>query len=179
MTDQVDEINELKAQQMAAHTDPSSVKKIKANLDPKIEIKETERDYVHILLTQRLHNEATKEYINETRVLRLHPTNLEAMIATGIFGGYDDAKVIHDPRTNRPKDYKLKAEPVPQGKIAPSAPVDDSVLAAKEQRIADLEKRLAAIEGANKKVEPPADLPELEAEPEVIKPTKPAGTKKK
>jgi len=152
--DQVDELKELQAKQMAAHDDPGSIKKIKANLDPKYEVKEYEKDFVHVLLVSRLNNEATKSYIDETRVIKVHPGNLEAMISTGIFGGYDDAKVIHDPRTNRPKDYRLKAEPVPQAKAAPT-PVDESILAAKEQRIADLERRLAKLEKGE-------DLPDLE-----------------
>ena len=142
LADQVDELKALQVKQMAAHDgDQTAIKTIKANLDPKYEVKDYERDYVHILLTQRVNNEATKSYIDETRVMKLHPNNLEQMISTGIFGGYDDAKVIHDPRTGKnKKEIKLKAEPVPQ--VAP-VKIDDSALAAKEQKLAEREKRLA------------------------------------
>jgi len=158
--DQVDELKALQAMQMAAHEgDETAIKKIKANLDPKYEVKDYEAGYVHILLTQRVNNEATKSYVDETRVMKLHPNNLEQMISTGIFGGYDDAKVIHDPRTGKnKKEIKLKAEPVPQ--VAP-AQIDASELAAREQKVAERERRLEAalakLEGKGSQ-----DLPELE-----------------
>jgi hypothetical protein len=141
--DQVDELKELQALQMAAFDDPSLIKWIKANLDPRQSIKDYERDYVHILLTSRINNEATKSYLDETKTILIHPGQFDALIATGIFSGYDDARVIHDPRTNRPKTYALKAEPVPQ--VAPGAvKVDDSVLAAREQKIVEREKNIEA-----------------------------------
>jgi len=164
--DQVDAIKTLQAQQMAAHDgDDQAIKKIKANRDPRQEVKDYERDYVHILLTSRINNEATKEYIEETRTIKVHPNQVEQMIATGIFNGYDDARVIHDPRTGKVKEFKLKAEPVPQVSAAP-VKVDDSVLAAKEQRIADLERRLAKLEGNGSQ-----DLPELEDDQVKSKPS--------
>jgi len=166
--DQVDAIKSLQAQQMAAHDgDESAIKKIKANRDPKLEVKDYEADYVHILLTSRINNEATKEYIEETRIVKIHPNALDQMIATGIFTGYDDARVIHDPRTGKQKDIKLKTEPVPQV----SAPgIAESNLAAREQKIAERERRLEAalarLEGKGSQ-----DLPELEDDQVKSKPS--------
>jgi hypothetical protein len=143
LADQVDELKELQTQQMAAHDgDQDAIKKIKANRDPKLEVKDYEADYVHILLTQRINNEATKEYIEETKTIKLHPNQVDQMIATGIFNGYDDARVIHDPRAGKVKEFRLKSEPVAQ--VQPTPIVDASVTAAREQKIADREKAIEA-----------------------------------
>lgn len=158
MADQVDQIKDLQAKQMAAHNgDESAIKMIPANRDKEYEIKEYEKDYVHVAAISRIHNEATKEYKEEKRIIKIQPNNLDTMAASGAFNVYDDVKVIHDPRPGKAKEVKLKTTEPSVAQAKPS------------QREKELEDRLAKLEAqlsAKEKGKAPVaeSLPDLDEE---------------
>jgi hypothetical protein len=69
------------------------------------------------------------------------------MLINSAFAAFDEAKVIHDPRPNAPKDIALKPQPLkgnnPFNDEA-ALKANDAALAAREQKLKDAEKSLDA-----------------------------------
>jgi hypothetical protein len=188
-----------RSQLKAAHGDKNAIKKVKGNRDSKFEIPEHESHLVHVYTLSRSLSGDMLSFNDIEKVIAIQPRIFEQMITSGAFAAYTDAKVVHDPRENAPKAYKLK--PV-EPKLA--TVTDDAELKAREdalardkelfeQQKAQFEARLAAIEkgqgfGGSPAVgqgNPPtgADLGEIKLSPEagaedVSKKTPPVKEKK-
>jgi hypothetical protein len=118
---------------------------IPANRDPKSKIKETDKDLIHVAVVTRNLDADNKVFHDEARVIKIQPRIFPQMIVNSAFAAFDEAKVIHDPRPNAPKDYALKPAPL-KGTNAfnEEAKVSDAALAAREQKVKDAEKSLDA-----------------------------------
>lgn len=166
LADQLDENNELKLKQMAAHNgEKDAIKMIPANMDKNIKIKENDEGHVHVLTITKTYNEATKTLHEEPRTIKIQPNNLDQMIAAGTFNVYDDVRVIHDPRPNKGKTVLKTSEP----KIPTLPGQNDAALAAREQKLAEreraVEERLARLEKLGQQPQDPgAKLPEIDLE---------------
>ncbi|MCC3156442.1 hypothetical protein LJ737_04290 [Hymenobacter sp. 15J16-1T3B] len=59
-----------------------------------------EADRVHVRVTQRVNDATKKEYVDETRVIKLVPAQYDRMVANNYFDTqtYDKVEVLHDPR---------------------------------------------------------------------------------
>lgn len=141
---QLDEQRDLQDRQIkAAQGDTRAIKMIQANRDPKSQIKEADKDHIHIAVVTRNHDVERKEYFPEARVLKIQPTIFPQMLANNAFAQYDEAKVIHDPRPNAPEVVELKPRPLVVKDAADNANVD-AAFAAREQKLKEMEVRLDA-----------------------------------
>jgi hypothetical protein len=142
---QLDELNDLRDKQIAhANGDENAVKYISANRDSKYKIKEIEKGYVHVALLTRTLDAQQTEFHDETRVVPFQPNSFDQLVASNAFGAYSDATVIHDPRANAPKVYNLKPfEPKKAVPLIVQNSQNEAALAAREQKLADQEKRAA------------------------------------
>lgn len=140
---QLDELNDLRNRQIAAaQGDTDAIKMISANKDSKIKIKETDKDYVHVALMTRTLDANQKEFLTDSKIVKVHPNNFAQIVASNAYGAYDDVKVIHDPRPNAPKEYNLKPFE-PKSAAALVAPVvSDAAQAAREQKNKESEARI-------------------------------------
>ena len=139
---QVDELKALQDKQVRfANGEKDAIKEVPANRDSKSKILETEKDYVHVAVLMRTLDADQKRFVDEARVILVQPNMIDQMIKNSAFAAYDDARIIHDPRPNAPKDIALKPV-IPVTPDEKAAQLQDAALAAREQKIKDAEKRL-------------------------------------
>ena len=105
------ELQELQQAQLSGNA-PT----IKANNSDKHEIAEAEKDYVHVELTTRTNNPATRKYDEKKRVVAFRPQEFEAMEGSNAFAGYDSVEIIHDPRTKTERTKTDDKAPAPKNK---------------------------------------------------------------
>lgn len=137
---QADEMKTLQEKQIAIKSDELNEEYITGNRDSKSKIKKSEAGYVHTAVITRTLAPDSQSFIEDARVIKTHPNQFAQQIKNNAFGMYNEAKVIHDPRPNAPREYELKPQ------VAVSRPVDpgavDAALAAREQKVREMEKSL-------------------------------------
>lgn len=162
---QADQIAEMRETQMNGI---DKLPTIEGNRNPKYKIRADEADrYVFVLTTIKHVSTSTKSVNLEQRIIPIHKAEFQRKIDEQYFAIYDDTEVIHDPRTNAPKEYELKNKTsqvkldTPLTKEQPNAQLNERVkaLKAKEQELiakqAELEEREAKLLELEKKSETP------------------------
>lgn len=138
------EMKDLQDKQIKVANGETEAETIPANKDANIKIKASDKDYVHIAAVTRNLAPDQKSFFDESRVIKVHANQFNQLVNSNAFAAYDDVKVIHDPRPNAPKEYALK--PLQPGQTPPvdmaAIKANDAALAAREQKVKDLEKSL-------------------------------------
>jgi hypothetical protein len=173
MADQVDALNTLRQNQKAALAgDKKAIAMVDANKEKGAKVPAHEQHLIHIATLTRTLSADQKSFIDQRRVIPVNTRNFNQMIKDGAFAAFDEAKVIHDPRPDAPREYALK--PVDLSTSA-AMPVNDAALAAKEQKLAEREKKIDAALAmlADKEKAIDAKLAQMNKAPEKQAPAKP------
>lgn len=109
-----------------------------ANIDHNFKINTAEAaGYVHVWTEVRHVAQDQKTVSSETRIIKIHARQFDEKVREGMFLQYDEAKVIHDPRPNKPSSYNLKPA---IGQFTPQSANPN--LAARERDLAVREQQL-------------------------------------
>lgn len=124
---QQDNLLEQKGRQIeAANGNESAMPTVKGNRDKsgKYRVLQLEEGYVHVKTIVKHLDQTQKNFVNEETIHKIHAREFDRRVREGAFKTYDEAEVLHDPRTNAPKAYSLKGD---FAEVSTQAPQDANV----------------------------------------------------
>ncbi len=113
-SDQVNKLAELQRQQLedlqTPEDKPVGYEWIEASQNPKVKIKSTEKHLMHIQVSKKEHDPIKKTYVENKKLIYVYPSLYANQVIAGKFKEFDNAAIVHDPRTKEQRDSLVAAQ---------------------------------------------------------------------
>jgi hypothetical protein len=162
VAEQRDDLNKLKDAQRVEAAGGEKLDRIPASEDKEYKIRATEKDYFHVKTIIKHLDATSKNFIKETRIIKIHMREFKKRVEEGAFNVYDEVDILHNPLKGKDGDIKYNFKPqfadvaqAPETK-SPNVGAREKALSAKESELKskelELQERIKALEEKEKQL---------------------------